>query len=78
MKPTDCVRPIVAGIDGSTAAINAAHRPIDEAISRAIPMRLSLLLTNGSRCRDFSPYRRGLLNGRIPVGDQQISPHGCR
>lgn len=40
MKPTDGVRPIVAGIDGSTAAINAAHWAIDEAISRAVPLRL--------------------------------------
>jgi nucleotide-binding universal stress UspA family protein len=40
MKPTEGVRPIVAGIDGSTAAINAAYWAIDEAISRGIPLRL--------------------------------------
>jgi nucleotide-binding universal stress UspA family protein len=37
MKPTDGARAIVVGIDGSTAAINAAQWAIDEAISRAIP-----------------------------------------
>ncbi len=40
MKPTDDARPIVVGIDGSTAAINAARWAIDEAISRAVPLRL--------------------------------------
>jgi nucleotide-binding universal stress UspA family protein len=40
MKPTDCARAIVVGIDGSTAAINAAQWAIDEAISRAIALRL--------------------------------------
>ncbi len=40
MKPTDCARQIVVGIDGSIAAINAAQWAIDEAISRAIPLRL--------------------------------------
>ncbi|SPM32229.1 hypothetical protein MRAB57_26 [Mycobacterium rhizamassiliense] len=40
MRPTDCAGPIVVGIDGSTAAINAAHWAIDEAIGRAIALRL--------------------------------------
>jgi nucleotide-binding universal stress UspA family protein len=40
MRPTDRARPIVVGIDGSTAAINAAEWAIDEAISRAAPLRL--------------------------------------
>jgi nucleotide-binding universal stress UspA family protein len=37
MTPTDCANSIVAGIDGSTAAINAANWAIEEAISREIP-----------------------------------------
>ncbi len=40
MEPTTGARPIVVGIDGSVAAINAAHWAIDEAINRAAPLRL--------------------------------------
>lgn len=40
MRSTACDSPIVVGIDGSTAAINAAEWAIDEAISRAVPLRL--------------------------------------
>ncbi len=47
MKPTDCARPIVVGIDGSTAAINAAHWAVDEAISRAVPLRLVQVMHAG-------------------------------
>ena len=34
------INPIVVGIDGSTAAINAAAWAVDEAISRQVPLRL--------------------------------------
>jgi nucleotide-binding universal stress UspA family protein len=40
MEPTTRARPIVAGIDGSIAAVKAAEWAIDEAISRAAPLRL--------------------------------------
>ncbi len=40
MTSTDCAHPVVVGIDGSSAAINAARWAIDEAISRAVPLRL--------------------------------------
>jgi nucleotide-binding universal stress UspA family protein len=40
MQSTASVRPVVVGIDGSAAAINAAEWAIDEAISRAAPLRL--------------------------------------
>ena len=40
MKSTDCTHPVVVGIDGSSAAINAARWAVDEAISRAVSMRL--------------------------------------
>jgi nucleotide-binding universal stress UspA family protein len=40
MKPTACAGPIVVGIDGSIAAINAAHWAIDEAIGKATPLQL--------------------------------------
>ncbi|HXY66632.1 MAG TPA: universal stress protein [Mycobacterium sp.] len=40
MKPTERALPIVVGIDGSNAAINAARWAIDEAIGRAVPLRL--------------------------------------
>jgi nucleotide-binding universal stress UspA family protein len=40
MKLSEPVKSIVACIDGSTAAINAAHWAVDEAISRDIPLRL--------------------------------------
>jgi nucleotide-binding universal stress UspA family protein len=40
MTPTEPASSIVVGIDGSTAAINAANWGVDEAISRDIPLRL--------------------------------------
>jgi nucleotide-binding universal stress UspA family protein len=40
MRGTNCPRPIVVGIDGSIASMNAADWAIDEAISRAAPLRL--------------------------------------
>jgi nucleotide-binding universal stress UspA family protein len=40
MTPSACASSIVAGLDGSIAAINAANWAIDEAISRDIPLRL--------------------------------------
>jgi nucleotide-binding universal stress UspA family protein len=40
MRSTESARPVVVGIDGSTAAINAAEWAIDEATSRAAPLRL--------------------------------------
>jgi nucleotide-binding universal stress UspA family protein len=40
MEPTASASPIVAGIDGSIAAINAAHWAVDEAIGRGTSLRL--------------------------------------
>jgi nucleotide-binding universal stress UspA family protein len=40
MRSTDSARPVVVGIDGSAAAINAVEWAIDEAISKAAPLRL--------------------------------------
>jgi nucleotide-binding universal stress UspA family protein len=40
MEPTASARPIVAGIDGSIAAINAASWAVDEAIGRGTSLRL--------------------------------------
>jgi len=40
MSPTDCAGPIVVGIDGSMASMDAADWAIDEAIHRAAPLRL--------------------------------------
>jgi len=37
MRSQERVNPIVVGIDGSTAAINAAAWAVDEAISRRVP-----------------------------------------
>ena len=40
MKRTESPGPVVVGIDGSKAAVNAAKWAIDEAISRDVPLRL--------------------------------------
>ncbi len=40
MRPPECVNPVVVGIDGSAAAINAARWAVDEAVSRGVPLRL--------------------------------------
>ena len=40
MKELSTSRPIVVGIDGSTAAIHAALWAVDEAVSRDVPLRL--------------------------------------
>jgi nucleotide-binding universal stress UspA family protein len=40
MEPTASARPIVAAIDGSIAAINAARWAVDEAIGRGTALRL--------------------------------------
>ena len=40
MSPNDATGPVVVGVDGSKAAINAALWAIDEAVSRDVPLRL--------------------------------------
>lgn len=40
MRAPAGVNPVVVGIDGSTAAINAARWAVDEAVSRKVPLRL--------------------------------------
>lgn len=40
MNTNDPLPSVIAGIDGSQAAIHAAHWAIDEAVSRGVPLRL--------------------------------------
>ena len=40
MKHMEAPRPIIVGVDGSRAAINAAVWAIDEAVSRDVPLRI--------------------------------------
>ncbi len=51
MTSTECVHPVVVGIDGSDAAINAARWAVDEAVSRSIPLRLIHVMPSAGRSR---------------------------
>ena len=52
--------PVVVGVDGSDAAINAAKWAIDEAISRDVPLRIGGLPTS----KGMKPHRRTLSGSR--------------
>jgi len=49
MKSTECAHPVLVGIDGSDAAINAARWAADEAISRSVPLRLIHVMHSDGR-----------------------------
>ena len=65
------MKPIIAGIDGSQAAIAAALWGVDEAISRAVPLRLIAIIKPTHPSSD--DYARDLAHAEKSLWEAQIA-----
>jgi nucleotide-binding universal stress UspA family protein len=70
------MKPIIAGIDGSQAAIGAVLWSIDEAISRAVPLRLISIIKQTHASSD--DYDRDLAHAEKSLREAQIAVENSR
>jgi len=70
------MKPIIVGIDGSQAAIAAALWAVDEAISRAVPLRLISIIKQTHPSSD--DYARDLAHAEKSLSEAQIAVESSR